>query len=179
MKKSIIRLLALILVCVMLLPTFAACKGPDNNDDDKDNDNNVTDNNNPDDTKDPVTPPADLVKIEMSASASQIKKGETVQVTARVTGAKNTKVTWSVSHPDVVSVDENGLVTMNGDITIDYQLDKLNFDWKTQQGSFEFIPGDIEIMVSQRPEVRIEYIGDPLYVPPSADPNYEPIDVKA
>ena len=119
MKKSIIRLLALILVCVMLLPTFAACKGPDNNDDDKDNDNNVTDNTNPDDTKDPVTPPADLVKIEMSASASQIKKGETVQVTARVTGAKNTKVTWSVSHPDVVSVDENGLVTMTGDITID------------------------------------------------------------
>lgn len=119
MKKSIIRLLALILVCVMLLPTFAACKGPDNNDDNKDNDNNVTDNNNPDDTKDPVTPPADIVKIEMSASSSQIKKGETVQVTARVTGAKNTKVSWSVSHPDVVSVDENGLVTMNGDITID------------------------------------------------------------
>ena len=117
MKKSIIRVLALILVCVMLLPTFAACKGQDNNDDNKDNDNNVTDNNNPDDTKDPVTPPADLVKIEMSASASQIKKGETVQVTARVTGAKNTKVTWSVSHPDVVSVDENGLVTMTGDIT--------------------------------------------------------------
>ena len=66
-----------------------------------------------------------------------------------------------------------------GNLTIDYQLDKLNFDWKTQQGNFEFIPGDIEIMVSQRPEVRIEYIGDPLYVPPSSDPNYEPIDVKA
>lgn len=66
-----------------------------------------------------------------------------------------------------------------GNLTIDYQLDKLNFDWKTQQGDFEFIPGDIEITVSQRPEVRIEYVGDPLYVPRSADPNYEPIDVKA
>ena len=66
-----------------------------------------------------------------------------------------------------------------GNLTIDYQLDKLNFDWKTQQGDFEFIPGDIEITVAQRPEVRIEYVGEPLYVPRSADPNYEPIDVKA
>lgn len=66
-----------------------------------------------------------------------------------------------------------------GDLTIDYQLDKMNFDWKTQQGSFEFIPGDIEIHISQMPAVNIEYVGGPIYVPASADPNYEPIDVKA
>lgn len=69
--------------------------------------------------------------------------------------------------------------TSGGDLTIDYQLDKMNFDWRQQQGSVEFIPGDIEIMISQMPEVRIEYIGGPLYVPPSADPEYEPIDVRA
>mgnify|MGYP004643802081 FL=1 len=63
----------------------------------------------------------------------------------------------------------------NGDLTIDYQLDKMNFDWKAQQGSFEFIPGDIEISISQRPAVNIEYIGGPIYVPAS----YEPLDVKA
>ena len=67
----------------------------------------------------------------------------------------------------------------DGNITIDYQLDKLNFDWKTQQCTFEFIPGDIEIMISQMPAVRIEYVGEPLYVPPSSAPGYEPIDVKA
>lgn len=66
-----------------------------------------------------------------------------------------------------------------GDFTIDYQLDKLNFDWRTQQGSLEFIPGSIEISISQMPEIHIEYIGDPIYVPPSSDPNYEPLDVKA
>nr|WP_294680604.1 DUF6470 family protein [uncultured Anaerotignum sp.] len=66
-----------------------------------------------------------------------------------------------------------------GDLTIDYQLDKMNFDWRLQQGSLEFIPGSIEILISQKPEIHIEYIGDPLYVPPSADPNYEPLDVRA
>lgn len=66
-----------------------------------------------------------------------------------------------------------------GDLTIDYQLDKMNFDWRTQNGSIEFIPGDIEFIITQMPELRIEYIGEPLYVPPSSAPGYEPIDVKA
>ena len=66
-----------------------------------------------------------------------------------------------------------------GDMTIKYEMDKLNFDWKIGGGSFEFTPGDIELTVTQRPEVIIKYVGGPLYVPPSADPNYEPVDVRA
>ena len=64
-------------------------------------------------------------------------------------------------------------------ITIDYQMDKLNFDWHIMKGDFEFIPGNIEMEIMQYPDVVIEYIGSPLYVPPSADPNYKPIDTKA
>ena len=66
-----------------------------------------------------------------------------------------------------------------GEMNIRYEMDKLNFDWKINGGSFEFIPGDIELTVTQRPEVIIKYIGGPIYVPPSADPNYEPVDVRA
>lgn len=65
-----------------------------------------------------------------------------------------------------------------GEMNIKYEMDKLNFDWKINGGSFEFTPGDIELTVTQRPEVIIKYIGGPIYVPPSADPNYEPVDVK-
>ena len=65
------------------------------------------------------------------------------------------------------------------DLTINYEMDKLNFDLKLANGNFEFIPGNIEMSITQRPEVRIEYVGGPIYVPPSADPNYEPIDVRA
>ncbi len=65
------------------------------------------------------------------------------------------------------------------DLTINYEMDKLNFDLKIANGNFEFIPGSIEMSITQHPEVRIEYIGGPIYVPPSADPNYEPIDVRA
>ena len=66
-----------------------------------------------------------------------------------------------------------------GEMNIRYEMDKLNFDWKIGGGSFEFTPGDIELTVTQRPEVIIKYVGGPIYVPPSADPNYEPVDVKA
>ena len=65
----------------------------------------------------------------------------------------------------------------SGDIR--FEMDKLNFDWRVNQTQFKFIPGDIEISVKQQPDVIIKYIGGPLYVPPSADPDHEPIDVQA
>lgn len=65
------------------------------------------------------------------------------------------------------------------DLTINYEMDKLNFDLKVANGNFEFIPGNIEMSITQQPDVLIEYIGGPIYVPPSSDPTHEPIDVRA
>lgn len=59
------------------------------------------------------------------------------------------------------------------DISIEYDMEKLNFDWRIQKGDFEFIPGTIEFSIAQKPDVIIEYIGSPIYVPKSADPNFE------
>ncbi len=67
----------------------------------------------------------------------------------------------------------------DGSMEIRYEMDKLNFDWKLEEGEFKFTPGDIEISVAQQPDVIIKYIGGPLYVPPSSDPDYEAVDVKA
>ena len=66
-----------------------------------------------------------------------------------------------------------------GEMSIRYEVDKLNFDWRMNQLQFTFVPGCIEFKVTQQPDVVIKYIGGPLYVPPSADPNYEPLDTKA
>ena len=61
-----------------------------------------------------------------------------------------------------------------GDMQIRYEMDKLNFDWRVNQPSFEFTPGDIELSVTQQPDVIIKYVGGPIYVPPSSDPEYQP-----
>lgn len=66
-----------------------------------------------------------------------------------------------------------------GEMNIQYEMDKLNFDWRIENMQFTFTPGDIEFTMTQRPEVVIKYVGEPLYVPPSSNPNYEPVDVDA
>lgn len=60
-----------------------------------------------------------------------------------------------------------------GDLSIKYETDKLNFDFKHNKEPLVFTPGNIELVVTERPRVVINYIGGPIYVPPSADPNYE------
>ncbi len=64
-----------------------------------------------------------------------------------------------------------------GNINIQYEMDKLNFDWRMEKMSFTFIPGDIEFVVTQRPDVIIKYVGEPLYVPPSSAPDQSSMDV--
>lgn len=62
----------------------------------------------------------------------------------------------------------------DGMLNIQYDADELDFDWDLARPNFEFIPPNIEITVLERPTVMIEYLGGPIYVPPSSDPNYEP-----
>lgn len=76
----------------------------------------------------------------------------------------------------------------NGTLSINYQM---NLPAETAEASsdpveaiqfteFEFVPGSIEFIITQMPELDIEYLGDPIYFPRSADPNYEPpLDVFA
>lgn len=66
----------------------------------------------------------------------------------------------------------------DGTLSINYSM--LNTESGSDIGSisdlkngFEFIPGNIEFIVSQMPDLEIEYLGDPLYFPRSADPNYK------
>ena len=68
-----------------------------------------------------------------------------------------------------------------GKLNIEYQMGSQDIDWDiSQETPMEFIPGSVEFIVRDRPRVEIEYVGEPLYVPPSANPNYKPpvFDVK-
>ncbi len=67
------------------------------------------------------------------------------------------------------------------ELSIQYEMDKLNFDAKINNGTIEFIPGSIDLTVTQHPDVHIEYTGEPIYVPASAAEFFsgEVIDVKA
>ena len=54
-----------------------------------------------------------------SVASTNVKKGDTVQLTATVTGTENTAVTWSVSDTNLASVSESGLFTVLADTQYD------------------------------------------------------------
>ncbi len=51
------------------------------------------------------------------------------------------------------------------ELSIRYEMDKLNFDVRVDRGEIKFIPGNVEISISRYPELRIEYTGEPVYIP--------------
>lgn len=66
----------------------------------------------------------------------------------------------------------------DGVLSVNYQMtggSESVAELASEHPEFEFIPGSIEFIISQMPELDIEYLGDPIYFPRSADPNYEPI----
>ncbi|MBQ9483525.1 MAG: hypothetical protein IJU82_04970 [Ruminiclostridium sp.] len=67
----------------------------------------------------------------------------------------------------------------DGVLNINYDAGDVNIDWDNAGiVPLEFIPGKVEFNITQLPKVEIEYLGDPIYVPPQSDPNYVPkIDV--
>lgn len=64
-----------------------------------------------------------------------------------------------------------------GTLSINYSMDNADMAESIElldfSSGFEFVPGSIEFVVSQMPDLEIEYLGDPLYFPRSADPNYK------
>ena len=62
-----------------------------------------------------------------------------------------------------------------GDLSMKYETDRLQFDWRTNSDpQFEYTPAEVQFIVKQYPKIEIQYVGDPNYIPPSADPNYDP-----
>lgn len=62
------------------------------------------------------------------------------------------------------------------DISLNFDFDNLNFDLNGSNLQFKFVPGTIEFIIKEYPRIEIKFLGDPIYVPESANPNYKPID---
>ena len=63
-----------------------------------------------------------------------------------------------------------------GEISMSFEMDKLDFDWNVERPQIKFIPGSIEFIISEYPSVEIKYVGTPIFEPPSANPNNKEID---
>lgn len=66
-----------------------------------------------------------------------------------------------------------------GGISMNFEVDQLDFDWNVERPFINFIPGSIEFIIKEYPRVEINYIGTPIFVPPSSNPNYKELDTFA
>lgn len=59
-----------------------------------------------------------------------------------------------------------------GHLDTQYQQDKLTFDVRVSHGDVEYIPGSVKLKITQWPDVMIEYIGKPRYIPPRDEDSF-------
>lgn len=59
-----------------------------------------------------------------------------------------------------------------GSVEFNYTPSELSFEWERIKKSMEFVPGSFAGEIKQYPKVEIEYLGDPIYAPPSANPDF-------
>ncbi|MCL1848380.1 MAG: DUF6470 family protein [Clostridiales bacterium] len=48
----------------------------------------------------------------------------------------------------------------------------VSYDWEIMRNIMNYVPGSVRMTILQLPTVEVEYIGDHMYFPPSADPDY-------
>lgn len=53
-------------------------------------------------------------------------------------------------------------------LNMSFEPSDVSIDWNIEENSFNFIPGSVRMKITQMSSVNIEYIGGPLYFPPSA-----------
>lgn len=58
-------------------------------------------------------------------------------------------------------------------LLMSFEQGDIKADWQINENKFNFIPGSIHLNISEFASVNIEYLGGPMYVPPSASPEYE------
>jgi len=58
-------------------------------------------------------------------------------------------------------------------LDVNYKPGDVNYDWQLKGIEFNYKPGSVHMKIVEYAHVDIEYLGGPMYVPPSAAPDYE------
>lgn len=109
---------------------------------------------------------------KVASEGNQLARG----MTASEIAINNARAGATVSTIMEFLPKEGANITFDeGKLNIEYQMGEQDIDWDLKsQLPMEFIPGSVELIVRDRPRVEIEYIGEPIYFPASANPGYKP-----
>ncbi len=128
----------------------------------------------------------DTIRANAENSVQQFNRNvrETVEF-----GQQVARIEDDVTIRDVVQqkmLEQPQLYTMflpSGGVEISWEPNELNvkftpgdveMEWDRPQMELTYVPGSIRLEILEFAKVEIEYLGSPIYIPKSADPNYVP-----
>jgi hypothetical protein len=123
--------------------------------------------------------PAGIYNLTYTATAHYAENGN-VQLKVRMEDSEANAQVFRHFGRDIQNMIDH---ILNKDSSpIEFQGVQLNFDFSQLQNvtpgsgntGNSFTPPDFEVEILERPKVIIKYVGGPIYIPRSADPNYEP-----
>ena len=109
-------------------------------------------------------------KIELSYNAVAKISRQPENINAMVSKTGELDEIYRNSNLDDVmtkaaSASDKNMSWQNGTLSLKLSSEEIGMKFEPDTVGFEFTPGSIDITVEQFPQVKIEYIGDPIYIP--------------
>lgn len=105
---------------------------------------------------------------KMGNQMAQIQSGMDVAdiVSQKLLAQPTTQTVFLPSSGPAISWQPNS-------INVNYKAGDTSIDWQVMKNTMDYVPGKFKMDILQYPKIQIEYLGEPNYVPPSANPNYK------
>lgn len=110
-------------------------------------------------------------RVKTQADYVPVKKNETVQAVQAL--PKNMKLNEPKNNINTL-IQKNITQDDSNNVAV-YHQNSTNIKIEPLQNEVEvkYQPSDLNFVVSQYSEIKFEYVGDPIYIPKSANPNKE------
>lgn len=106
--------------------------------------------------------------VEIGKQMGQIQNGTTIKDIYR---------NKMLEEPSLVTTFlPNGGADLTWDpaeLQVEYEDGELETEWQIDKNKMNYVPGSVRMKIIEFSSVDIEYLGGPMYVPPSASPDYE------
>lgn len=108
--------------------------------------------------------------VQVGNQMAQIQKGASIPDIIYMQMSSQMQPHTSV---DAVPLPAPDINWTPGKLDMKYTPSSIEFEADLRNAMTNYVPGELSINVEQYPKVEIEYMGEPMYVPPSAKPGYE------
>ena len=123
--------------------------------------------------------PADIYNLTYTATATYLENGN-LRLNVQMNDDETSAFVFQQFGRDIQAMIRR-IFQDKQSSSFEFQSMQLNFDLSQIQNATPgsgntgriFTPPDFELEILERPKVVIKYVGGPLYIPRSADPNYE------